>query len=285
MRLRALLVVVCLCLLCPLAAQANSPRDYIPLEPGSGFLALYYNHAFADEAYTDGHKTTNNLDYNANVSIIRPVYYTELGPFEIDPQFLLPVGQAEIGNDQSSGLGDLTFGATVWFINNKQDKFIFAWTPFIIAPIGEYDANKRVNLGANRWATKQELCIVKGFGERTWLEVAGSVEFYGDNDDARDAAGNTVTRSQDVAFGSETHLSYDFTKDFFGSMDYYYHYDSETQLNSRVETESGSRHTIGGTAAYMLRPDVQLMANVNTDVAVESGIKQTVLGIRLGFIF
>ncbi len=269
----------------PGLALANSPRDYIPLDPGTFFLALYYNHSFGNDLYVKGEKKNRTTNYIGNVSILRPVYYTQLGPFTIDPQLLLPIGEVSLPGEQSSGIGDATFAATIWFINNKETRFIFAYTPFLTVPTGQYDRESVINLGANRWATKHEVCIAKGFGDRTWLEVAVNAQFYFDNYNALGPEGNKVTSSKDPTFGGEAHLSYDLTKEFFGSADYYYMYGGETILDGARQNDWGSTHTVGVTFAYMLNPRTQVMTNFNTDAAVYNGIRTSTFGVRLGFIF
>lgn len=273
------------CLIFPSLAMANSPRDYIPLDPGTFFLALYYNHYFGNDLYVKGEKKNRTTNYTGNISILRPVYYTNLGPFTIDPQLLLPVGEVSLSGEQSSGIGDATLAATIWFINNKETKFILAYTPFLTIPTGQYDRESSVNLGANRWATKHELCVAKGFGDRTWLEVAVNAQFYFDNYNALGPNGNKVTASKEPTLGTETHLSYNFTKEFFGSLDYYYAYGGETILDGTRLNDWVSTHTAGVTFAYMLNPRTQIMTNFNTDAAVYNGVRTSTFGVRLGFIF
>lgn len=271
------------------SAFANNARDYLPLPPDTFFLALYYNHISGSDVYSDGNKVATSADFEGNLSIIRPVYFTQLGSFTIDPQFLLPVGELsfDIGGNHmsSSGIGDLTLAATIWFVNNQEDKFIFAYTPFLTLPSGEYERESGINLGAHRWATKHELCVAKGFGDKTWLEVSSYTQFYSDNKDALGLDGSKVTSEKDPTFGAEAHLSYDFTKQFFGALNYIYTFGGETTLDDEEMDDSLSTHNLGVTFAYMLTPNMQLMTDFNTDLYVENGVKTTTAMVRLGFIF
>ena len=52
----------------------------------------------------------------------------------------------------------------------------------VTIPLGQYDADKLVNVGTNRWSVKPELGVSKTLGLFT-LELAGSVTFYTDNND------------------------------------------------------------------------------------------------------
>ena len=272
-------------LLLPRPAMANSPRDYLPLDPGSVFMALYYDHYFANELYSKGKKVNNSTNYYANIGIVRGVYYMSLGPFTIDPQVILPFGQANLTGHDSSGVGDATVASTIWLIDNKEKKFLFAYTPFLTIPTGRYDRDSAVNLGSNRWATKHELCVAKGFGDRTWLEISGYMQFFFDNTNALGSLNNKVTSSKDPDIGAEVHLSYNFTKEFFGSLDYYYLYGGETKVDGTRQYDWADTHTMGITFAYMLNAHTQIMVDGKTDVGVINGIRNHSVGARLGFIF
>lgn len=277
--------VIVIFLLFPSLAIANSPRDYLPLDPGSFFVAFYYDHYLGNDYYRKGVKVNSSTNYSANIGIFRAVYYTSLGPFTIDPQIILPFGEANLIGKDSGGFGDATFAATIWFVNNKENKFIFAYTPFLTAPTGRYDRESSVNIGSNRWATKHELCIAKGLGDKAWLEVAVNMQFYFDNTNALGSKNNQVTSSKDPTIGGETHLSYNFTKDFFASADYYYINGGETRLDNVRQKDWVDTHTLGVTFAYMINPHTQIMVNGKTDAGVFNGIMTSSFGARLGFIF
>ena len=49
-------------------------------------------------------------------------------------------------------------------------------------PLGQYDTQKLVNIGTNRWSFKPEVGVSKTLGPLT-LELTTSVTFYTDNDD------------------------------------------------------------------------------------------------------
>ena len=86
-------------------------------------------------------------------------------------------------------------------------------------PIGEYDNDKPVNIGQNRWFGRVGAPIVWQFGRwvpgrRTTLELLPSVWLFGDNDDLMG-----VTLSTDPMFQVEGHLTRDFTETLWGSLD------------------------------------------------------------------
>jgi len=282
--------ILAACLLFPSLAMAtggNSPRDYAcPLDPGTFFFATYYNHAWGTDFYRHGQYQNGSTRLYSNVGIARPVYFTQIGPFTADPQMLLPFGVVDLNNKEMGGVGDPILAATVWFINDRENGVVLGWTPFVWVPIGTYDRkNSGISLGSNRWSTKQEVCVAKRFGDRVWLEVAGSIRMFTDNPDANDANNRSTSSSKNPIFATESHLSVDVTSKLMVSADYYYQYGGETSLHGAWQRDWVNDHTLGFTAAYMLASNVQLMAHFNTDLAVHNGVRTNEIGTRLAFWF
>jgi hypothetical protein len=75
----------------------------------------------------------------------------------------------------------------------------------VTLPLGEYQEDKLINLGQNRWIIRPQLGVVTNWGK--WAaELTGSVWFYTDNDDL----GGDQTREQDPLYSLQTHLIYTF---------------------------------------------------------------------------
>ncbi len=266
----------------PNGVLASNARDYIPLPAGTKLVNLYYDMSFGDELYQDSDKVTSGMDMDINLGVLRPIYYTEIGGMIVAPQFILPFGKAGLNGEQSSGLSDLLLACAIFPINDMQNKFFLAYMPFLTVPIGEYDRDKLVNLGNNRWATKHELAVGKGFGEKVWLEWVSSVEFFFDNDDA---GARSVDLARDELYKSELHLSYSFTKRFFASVDYYFAYGGETELDGVSQDDKLRTHTMGMSCFFMLNDNTQAMVDFRRDLDVRCGIKTSEITFRLAYLF
>ena len=105
-------------------------------------------------------------------------------------------GSAEVAGQprerEVSGFGDPRFRFSVnfsgapalslqEFAGYRQDLILGASLQ-VSAPLGQYDAEKLVNIGTNRWSIKPELGLSKAFGPLT-LELAAGVSLYTDNHD------------------------------------------------------------------------------------------------------
>jgi hypothetical protein len=96
----------------------------------------------------------------------------------------------------------------------------------ITAPTGQYDRNKILNLGSDRWSFKPEFAISKPFGpEQHWVfDAYANSYFYTDNGSYR---GAQVLRQQ-ALLGLEGHISYTFNNSVWASLDTRYSFGGDT---------------------------------------------------------
>jgi hypothetical protein len=111
------------------------------------------------------------------------------------------------------------------FKNYQQDTIVGASLE-VTAPGGQYDADKLLNLGTNRWSVKPEVGISKHLGLVT-LELAGGVRFYTDNDDF---FGGKV-REQDPIYSVQGHLIYSFSHGIWAAMDAIFYTGGQTTVD------------------------------------------------------
>jgi hypothetical protein len=299
MRRLIAILLLCLVLVLPCAASAavfNLARDYIPAPPGTLAILTYYQFVSAQYAYVNGTKVTNDLGLNEHIGLFRPVYWLKAGPLIIDPQFIIPFGYAAINqgagpasfNTSSTGFGDPLWFATFWFLHNDDTKTYVGFTPILITPLGTYNSNKAINLGANRWSVDLQLGGVKGFtvmpGHNIYFEAQVHGQFYTNNTDALNP-GILVeprhgTLSQNPELDFEGHVSYDITKTAWASFDYYGALLGEQKFNGVALNNSLSNHSLGVTVAYSFAPGYQLALQYRGDVATLSGPQTNIITAR-----
>ncbi len=154
-------------------------------------------------------------------------------------------------------------------------------------PFGQYDNTQSLNLGQNRWYGRIGTPIVWQLGpwipaSRTTLEIFPSVWLFGDNDDFVGA-----NLSSDPTFELETHLTRNFTSQFWGSLDATYSSSGDATISNSTTsvTTSGSDMTlVGFTLGYQLNDSLQLTigykSTLNNDTASDD-LQMSVFTISL----
>ena len=294
-----IMLLLCFGLVVPELSMAADARDYIPAPPGTFLFCTYFRHITASNLYKNGHKVSNDFNLSQNIGIFRPVYYTSIankalygsGPFTIDPQALIPFGEAHLDgsiggatlpDSSDSGFADPVLLTTFWFVNAPEKKLWVGFTPYLTLPLGTYDRQKVLNLGGNRWVVRPEIGVVKGIGDRAYLDLVLNGEFYTDNDDY---GPNGVKLEQDPVLGFEAHASYDITKQWFVSLDYYYNNGGETKIAGVSQNDELSNHGIGISFFWGIGDHNQLLLQYRDDFSVESGPGTNTFGARWAYFF
>ena len=136
-----------------------------------------------------------------------------------------------------------------------QQKHLLGASLKIVAPTGQYDPTKLINLGANRWAFKPELGYSGRWGH--WvLDAYAAVWFFTRNPEffsRNQYVPGTQDQTQDPIAAFETHLSYDFKPRLWVSLDGNFWRGGRTSLNgveNPATLQKSSR--IGVTASFPL---------------------------------
>lgn len=176
----------------------------------------------------------------------------------------------------TDGFGDPTFRfsynfygapslALEEFREYKQDLVLGA-TLKIQAPLGQYDKNKAVNIGQNRWAIAPELGFSKRFG-RFLLEGAGAVTLYTDNDDFLGKK-----REQDPLYSFQLHAVYVFKNKMWISLDTTRYVGGETTVDGAKNDDEIANSRFGVTLSVPVtkRQSVKLYASTGIETRIGS---------------
>lgn len=132
----------------------------------------------------------------------------------------------------------------------------------VYVPTGTYESDRALNLGTNRWAFRFAAPIVvplRGPAPATLLEVTPSLVVYTDNDDPFDPPGPLEAADnveQDPLFILENHLSHDFTRTVWGSVDVRWQNGGETTTDG--EKDDNETNQLGGGFSLGVKPAVFL---------------------------
>ena len=201
-------------------AQELTPRAYWPTPVGTDVLILAYQRNSGD-VLVDLSLPISGVD--SDIEYLQAAYqrsFDMLGrsaSLQVSQAYADGTTRGTLGEEflqrSTSGLGDTRVRLAVnlkgapamnpeQFASLRQDPEMIVGASVIVqVPTGAYDADKLINLGANRWSIKPALGVIVPL-HRTWLfEAEIGVWIFGDNDNFLGQ-----TREQDEIFSAELHL-------------------------------------------------------------------------------
>jgi hypothetical protein len=248
-------------------------------------FSLTYIHASGNSNPLDpSHTVLPDADFSMNLAL--PGYSRSFSLFNRTAMasILVPVGEVsgEVGgllfslDDSTTGFGDpvLQFdlnlvGApamkTMPELLRYEPDFTVDLVLTLGIPIGEYDDDSPVNIGQNRWFGRVGVPVMISLtdwvpGSRTTLEFLPAVWFFGNNDDF---LGQTM--ENDPLLQLEAHLTRDFTKKFWGSLDAVYYFGGESTIGNRSGDELNDVG-VGFTFGYHINDSMMLTAGYTATV-------------------
>jgi hypothetical protein len=163
---------------------------------------------------------------------------------------------------------------------NYQQDVIVGFTLGVTVPGGQYDPNKLLNLGTNRWSIKPELGISKRWGPMT-LELASGVRFYTDN---QDFLGGKV-REQAPVYSVQSHLIYSFPYGIWASVGATYYTGGRTHVDGQKNNDLLQNTRVGVTVALPLSRYQSIKMYFNTGVSTSAGTDFDAMGILWQYRF
>jgi hypothetical protein len=271
---RAALALAALLVACgapSLRAQDLAPRAYVVTPLGSNAVTLSYTYN-TGELLFEG--TVPVEDATGRLSVPMATYYRSFGLFGRSANVLAAVpygvGTFEgrvLEEDRSiyrSGLFDSVVRVSVNLVGGEamslaqirerkwRQKTLLGVSLKVVAPTGQYDPTKLVNLGSNRWTFKPELGFSRAWGH--WeLDAYGSVflftenpEFFSNNPEF---GTGTQAQTQDPIGAVEVHLSYDVRPRLWVSLDGNFWYGGKTSLNGVENPKTLQKNSRVGVTA------------------------------------
>jgi hypothetical protein len=136
----------------------------------------------------------------------------------------------------------------------------------IQAPTGEYEPDKVINLGTNRWSAKPAIGVIWPI-KPTWLfEFEVGAWLFGDNNEFLGQ-----TRSQDALLSTEFHLVKRIRPGFWASLDANFYVGGRTKIDDEVRGDFQRNSRVGVTLVVPLKGRHALRSSYSTGVVTESG--------------
>lgn len=284
-------VIRCLCLamvviLVP-AMQAHAgeiePRAYVNTPVGINFLIAGYS-------YSDGGLSTaaaspiKDAELQIHTGVLAYArsldFWGKSGKVDVILPYSGLDGTAMVngqpGERKVSGLNDPRFRISVNFYGapamplqefaGYQQDLIIGASLQVSAPAGQYDPDKLVNLGNNRWFVKPDIGISKAWGPLV-IEVSTGVFFFSDNDDY--FGGKTL--EQDPVWSSQVHATYNFGRGIWAALSVTEDYGGRTTIDGVQSDDLGNNSRLGATLALPVNKNNSIKLFASTSIHTESG--------------
>jgi len=280
-------------------AQDLSPRAYWPAPNGTMVAVLGYEYSFGDiltdpslpltgvdskisAVYLGYLQTLSLLNRTANILIELPYTWGTtagiiLNPFGDTPSRSDVAGFADIGITLSINL----IGAPSMNIEEFQQmrsnpRDILGAGLKVVIPTGDYNADKLINIGSNRWAFRPKLGYIFPVNEKWLLEMSLGMWFFGDNNDFLG-----LTREQKPIVAAELHLIRRFAPGFWAALDLNYFTGGRTTVGGELKADLQRNSRIGGTLLFPFAGRHAIKAGFSIGAVTESGSDFT--SIILGY--
>ncbi|HET6898704.1 MAG TPA: transporter, partial [Vicinamibacteria bacterium] len=203
-------------------AQELEPRAYSPNPTGANFVLLAYGHSSGNVVFDPSVPIT---DVSAKVSQAALFYgrtFSLLGR-SASAAVQLPYAWGNVEGNvfeerrtvHRSGLGDLRLRLTSNLVGGpalspkefaqRHPRTTLGASLVVVAPTGQYDPSKLVNLGTNRWSFKPEIGLSHPAG-RWFLEAYAGAWAFSDNADFFGGS----RKEQEPLASLQAHVSYVF---------------------------------------------------------------------------
>jgi hypothetical protein len=273
-------------------AQSLEPRAYADVPVGMNFLIAGF--AYSQGDLESGALPVTNPRFDTSSGIFGYARSLDLwgksGKIDVGAPYSWLSGTGEFQGSAVSrkvdGLGDPALRLSVnllgapaltpqQFRSYRQD-LIIGVSLQVVAPLGQYDSTRVVNLGTNRWSFKPEAGASKALG-RWILELQAAVTFYTDNTNFY----NGNTRSQEPLYQIQQHLIYDFGHGVWGAFDATFYAGGRSKLDGSQNNDLQQNWRLGATLALPLNRYNSLKVYGSDGVSTRTGSNFKLFGIAL----
>ncbi len=290
----ALLCLLTLCLsAASVSAQDLAPRAYWPAPQGTKLLVLGYAHQ-AGDVVIDPSLPIAGVDSKINSFVMAYQQTVSLFGRTSNFQFEVPFADGTTtgrivngsGRRDVSGIGDVSALLSINLIGapsmNREAFQEFRQNPQpvlgasvkIVAPTGQYDADKLINIGTNRWAVRARLGYTRPLNSKWLLELAVGTWFFEDNDEFLGQ-----TRKQDPITAIDFSVIRRFRPGFWGSLDLNYYLGGRSTFDGTKGADFQRNSRFGFTLVYPFKGAHAIKASFSTGIATKSGGDYQNIGI------
>ncbi|MFK0090617.1 transporter [Pseudomonas sp. NPDC090755] len=263
---------------------ADNARDWQNTPIDLNMFFGYYN-LIDTNTPIDTALPLDGLSLNADLYILRYARSFGLDGRNSAIQILQPYADVEAsfddgrffsGTKHNGGMGDtqIVFAHNFFGAPALSAEEFSSWKPgtflsgalWLVTPTGDYDKNRVINIGSNRWVVKPEIAFGTPLGP-TWLEINGYVSLYGDNDDYQ---GNSKLEQKPL-YAMEAHYSYTINRALWASLDATYNTGGETKVDGVSQDNEQENTLLGASLGFMLSPQFGGLVAYSDTVSERTG--------------
>ncbi len=198
----------------------------------------------------------------------------------------------ESGRRDVSGIGDVSALLSINLIGapsmNRESFQEFRQNPQpvlgasvkIVAPTGQYDADRLINIGTNRWAVRARLGYTQPLVSKKWvMELAVGAWFFENNDEFLGQ-----TRKQDPITAIDFSVIRRFRPGFWGSLDLNYYLGGRSTFGGNKAADFQRNSRFGITLAYPFKGAHAIKASFSNGIATKSGGDYQAIGISYAYL-
>lgn len=273
------------------SSQTLEPRAYSNAPVGMNFLLLGYQRSQGALIF-DPVLPVRDVDSKVDMGFLGYVHSFGIDRKSAKVGVVLPYASLFVDgyvSDQyrsrdTTGIADPTFYLSVnfygapaltasEFANYHQDT-IAGFTLKVTAPFGQYDADKLINIGTNRWTIEPGLGISKAVNLWT-VEASIAAAFYTDNNNFD----NGKTREQENIYSSQFHLTYNFPNKAWAAISTTYYTGGRTTIDSVKSDDLQQNWRTGFTLALPINRKHSLKIYGSSGVSTRTGTNFDTLGL------
>lgn len=264
-RLESLALATFLAAAASARAQDLEPRAYSPNPTGANFVLLGYGHSTGDIVFDPSVPITNvsaavnqgALFYGRTFSL-----FGRSASAAVQLPYVWGTVEGDVGEERRqahrSGLADLRLRLTTNLLGGpalgpkefaaRRHGTTLGASLIVVAPTGQYDPSKLVNIGTHRWAFKPELGLSHPAG-RWFLELYAGAWILGDNGDFYGGS----LKQQQALLAAQAHASYVFRPRLWLAVDATFYTGGQTTVDGVPKADLQRNTRYGLTLAVPVR--------------------------------
>jgi|RhiMethySRZTD1v2_1073278.scaffolds.fasta_scaffold586507_2 hypothetical protein len=273
-------------------SQELEPRAFSPAPIGTTFLLSGFG-ASRGAVVVDAASPIQDLQAEISFAIAGGGYTFDVAGHQARILALVPYAWGGVTGDVAGqarsraleGFGDARFKLSVALIGGESqtvEQFfqspkhrVIGASLTVTAPVGQYESERLINLGLNRWAFKPELGIWQPIGRWTFDGSVG-VWFFTANDAYFPGH---ATREQGPISTLQGHVSYDFPSGIWLGLDAVWFYGGQTRIDGVTTPGRVNSTRVGATLSLPMSARQSLKFTYSTGLATRRGADFNSFGI------